>query len=482
MELSGDINKDILNIKRSFHSADDLKLSEFVLRSGARIAVFFIEGASDLKNQRDVLNNLLESDIRKVTAQSLMASILAACGLSAVKGIQECLDVILRGDTLILIDGDTEAIAFATAKWEGRSVAEPPTSSILRGPREGFTENIKINLTLLRRRLKTPDLMFDSVKIGRYSSTQVSVCYISSIADDNIVRKVKERIKVIDIDGIIDSYYIEEAISEHKYSPMAQVGISEKPDIVCAKLLEGRVAILVDGSPIALTLPFLFFENIQESGDYYNNPTHANFLRMLRVFALLVGIFLPGVYVTLQLFHFVMLPQEFLLNLMNSVQGLPMTPLLEMVFVLMLFEIIHEASLRMPRYVGMAMSIVGALVLGDTAVKAGLISTPSIMIVALSSISLYTVPDQVGTFKMLRMINVLISGVAGLLGTILFFITLLVYLCNMDSYGTPYLAPYAPLIRDDLKDGIIKDRMIASRLRPLSIPNKNRVRRKVSDE
>ena len=383
---------------------------------------------------------------------------------------------ILSGFVLVMMQGEDKAISCPCQGFEKRTIQEPPTSAVLKGPREGFVEDITINISLIRRKLKSSDLKVEELTVGRYTKSRVCVAYVDSIADSHVVKKIKQRLNQIDIDGIVDSYYIQAFLEEKHSKLFKQVGNSEKPEVVISKLLEGRVAVVVDGSPLVLTLPFTLLEDLQSSDDYYIHPMHASFVRMLRLWGFIISMTLPGIYVALQSFHFSLLPIDFLITLQSSIQGLSFPPLIEILVVLFLFEILNEASIRMPKYLGMALSIIGALVLGDTAVKAGVISSPAVIMVAVSGIMLYMVPDQTQTASILRIIFTVLGGIAGFYGLTVGFVWLTSYLLTFDSYGTPYFAPYAPRIALDKKDGIIKDRIENMKTRPKSIPNKNLVR------
>lgn len=383
---------------------------------------------------------------------------------------------ILSGFVVVIMEGENKALSCPCQGFEKRMIQEPPTSAVLKGPREGFVEDITINVSMLRRKLKSTDLKIEEITVGRYTKNKVCVAYIDSIADEHIVKKIKQRLNQIDIDGIIDSYYVQAFLEEKHSKLFKQVGNSEKPEVIVSKLLEGRVAIVVEGSPLVLTLPFTLLEDLQSSDDYYIHPAHASFVRMLRLWGFIISMTLPGIYVALQSFHFSLLPIDFLITLQSSIQGLSFPPLIEILVVLFLFEILNEASLRMPKYLGMALSIIGALVLGDTAVKAGVISSPAVIMVAVSGIMLYMVPDQTQTASFLRIIFTILGGIAGFYGLTVGFVWLTSYLLTFDSYGTPYFAPYAPRIPQDKKDGIIKDRIENMKTRPKSIPNKNRIR------
>ncbi len=406
----------------------------------------------------------------------IMNNVLLVGGLNKVENMEDCEKAVLEGNALIMVDGEAEAIVCSITKLEERGIEEPPTSAVINGSREGFVESLKINTTLIRKRLPTTALKIEQLTVGVYTKTKVNIMYLDDIVDKAVVKKVKEKLKEIKLDGVIDSHYLVNYLEENKNSIFKQVGKAEKPDIIVAKMLEGRVAIVVDGSPLVLTVPFMLLEDLQNSDDYYQGSFRISFIRFIRFFGVAISMVLPGMYVAVQLYHYKVVPLKFLVTLMNSIQGLPFPPFMEMLFVIVLFEILYEASLRMPKYLGIALGIVGALVLGDTAVKAGLISPPAVMIVALSGISFYTIPDQSAQLSLLRIAFTLIGGTMGLYGITIAFILLIAHLSSMNSYGTPYLAPYAPRIKDDLADGIFKKDVIGRDTRPLSIPSQKKKR------
>ena len=337
-----------------------------------------------------------------------------------------------------------------------RNIMEPPTSTVLLGPREGFIENIADNLGLIKKRLTTKDLKIIDIEVGKYTKTRVSILYLNTIADIKIVKKIVNKIKQINIDAILDSYYLVSFLEERPNSIFKQVGQTEKPDALVSKLLEGRVAILTDGSPIALTLPFILIEDLHSPDDYYQKSFRVSFVRLVRLIGVFAAVLLPGFYLAIELYHYKIIPLNLLVTLSNATANLPFGPLLEMLFVIILFEILYEANARMPRYLGMALSIVGALILGDTAVKAGLVSSPAVMIVALSGITIYTVPNEAGQLSLLRLGFTLAGGMMSFYGIVILLVFLIFYLANFNSYGSPYLAPMAPFIYGDQKDAIVK--------------------------
>lgn len=423
--------------------------------------------------ESSVIRPLAEKGVREVIGNTY-----SPAPVRRIKKAAEAVPEIASGATALFIEGETGGYIFSVKKWERRSVSEPPTSSVLKGPREGFTEDITVNTSLLRRRLKDPHLVIRERKIGRHTSTAVAVCYLSDVTAKETVDLVNERLDKIDIDGIIDSSYVMKFIEDSPTSLFPQVGALEKPDVVAAKLLEGRVAILVDGSPIVLTVPHILLESFQDSQDYFKRNSRVTMTRFLRLFGALIALFLPAVFVAVQEFQYQVLPLKFLITILNSTNGTPLSPTLEMVLVLIIFDILNEASVRMPRYVGMALSIVGAIVLGETAVSAGLLSSPAVLVTALSSIGLYLVPDDVGTYSLLRLVFVATAALLGVLG-ILFAATLLVrHLVTLRSFGSDYTAPYAPLVKADLKDGFVKREITDMVTRPESIANANPTRLK----
>lgn len=413
----------------------------------------------------------------KITLDGLVKSVIYIAETKTSSDEEGARHLLLSGDAVIFVDGLKDFIVCNLRKWDKRSISEPPTSTVMRGPREGFIEDLKTNLSLIERRVKSPGLAIEKMHIGRIGNTAVALVYLSNIADKELVESVRKKLKSIDVDAVLDSHYLQPVLEERPLSVFHQTGISEKPDIVVSKMLEGRVAIVVDGSPMVITVPFMLVEDYQSSEDYYERASLATFLRVIRIMSVFFSILLPGLYVALQEFHYSMIPLRFLITVMTSVNGIPLSPLTEVLFVILLFEIIREASVRMPRAVGMAMSIVGALVLGDTAVKAGIISSPAVMITALSSIALYTAPNQEGTMTLLRIAFTVLGGLGGMYLLLCGILYLVLYLCSLSGFGVPYMSPFAPLIFADLKDSFYRVSLLRMNDRPVSIKNKNKKRR-----
>ena len=464
-------------LNKRFENCSDFVCGQINTSDNSVIQFAYIE---NLINKTQANNSIFEalkkaSDIK--TEDDILSCVTIARSTKQTE-LKDIFNSILSGFILLFFKESDVCVSCPCQGYEKRAVTEPPTSAVLKGPREGFVEDITTNLSLIRRKLKTPDLKVEEMHIGKYTQSKVCVVYISSIADKNVVNKIKQKLKGIEIDGIIDSYYLQSNLEQKHSALFKQVGNTEKPEVATSKLLEGRVVIFADGSPLALTLPFTLLEDFQSSDDYYNHPMHSSFVRLLRLWGYIISITLPGIYVALQSFHFALLPIDFLISIQSSIQDLSFPPLIEILVVLFLFEILNEASIRMPKYLGMALSIVGALVLGDTAVQAGIISPPSVIMVAVSGITLYMVPDQTATASILRLFFTVIGGVAGFYGMLLGMVALTTYLMTFDSYGTPYFSPYAPSIKPDKKDGFMMVNNTEMLTRPQSIPNINKVRQK----
>lgn len=469
----------ILNkVKEILHFSTDFKVRE-VQFFDTQLFIAYIAPLTDnnLLNE-SVIKPLVEFDeqIDGDVCSFIQEQVLANNEVQTQDDINQFVTELLKGRAGIIIDRSGKLLTCDVEKIVVRPIQEPPSSAVIKGPREGFNESIKYNLSLIRKKLPTPNLVVDSFSVGKYTKTQVAVVYLQDIADKNVVKEIERRISKVDIDGVVDSYYISAYLQSKPNSMFKQVGDTEKPDILVSKMLEGRVGIIVDGSPIVLTLPFILVEDLQESDDYYSQPLKVAFLRILRLIGVVLAVLLPGTYVAIQLYHYKILPTEFLITIMDTTQGIPFTPFTEVLFIVLLFEILYEANLHMPQYMGMALSIVGALILGETAVNAGLVSPPAVMIVALSGLTFYVVPNQASQFSLLRILYIFVGATLGLFGILAFTVWVVSYLSSFDSYESAYLAPTAPYIKGDMKDFLIKVPLDKMKTRPQAIANNKRNR------
>ena len=481
--LSENLDKNLKELKKLLPS-EDILTYEFDSQDRVRCAIVYADGVVN----KQLLGDLVARPISKTSLKSkneggryeikfeTIEKTALFPELKQPKDFNEAVKEILDGNSLLLVDGLKTGLIVGAKLLPVRTVMEPPTDIAVKGPREGFIEDVKTNMSLVRKRLKTPDLRFQTLRVGKRSDTAVTVCWLEGTANTEVKDRILEKLNSFSIDNVPDSSYIAALLAPRKHSVFRSIGTTEKPDIFTAKLAEGRVGILVDGSPIALTAPFLLTEDLQSSEDYFISPFMATIFRLLRLIAVFVAVLLPAFYVSAQIFKMQLLPLGLMLTIASSVRELPLSPSLEMFVVLLLLEVLKEASIRMPKYVGMSLSIVGALVLGETAVSAGFLSTPAIIIVAFSGICLYTVPNFVETGSILRWVFLIIAGSMGPFGIVLFCAFLLYYLLSSDSFGTPILAPFSPLISRDLRDTAIKYDLFRLKRRPKILQSENETR------
>lgn len=464
-------------ISSAFVGTNDMIRLDFNIGSLAA-AMFYIDGLID----KELLDEHILRPLKRIEhfarpyADSLNKFTMMTTPLRLEVDIEEGIKIVAGGDIVLLIEGGESLYVYSEKKYPTRAIQEPPVANVLRGPREGFVEDLKTNITMLRRRFATPDLKMEILQVGKYTNTRVCIAYLGTVADDSIVNEVRKKIAAIEIDGIVESSYIARYLENKKLSIFSQVGASEKPDTVTGKMLEGRVAIFVDGSPMVLTVPFVLFESYQTSEDYYLKSYRSSLIRMVRLMAMFIAIMLPATYVALQQFQYQMLPFKILVSIIDSVSTIPLSPAIEMMLMLVMFEILSETSIRMPRYIGMALSIMGAIVLGETAVSAGIVSSPTILVTALSTIGLYCVPDETNAASLLRLLFVAIGGVLGIFGIVAAGVFLIAYLCTIESFGVAYCSPLAPMLTHDWQDGVFKDITGEMVERPYTIPTKNRTR------
>jgi spore germination protein KA len=409
-------------------------------------------------------------------------NIINVAELKRIATLQEVIRHISSGDTVLLIDGCSQALVAGTRGWESRSINTPENELVIYGPKEGFIENLRSNTALIRRRLKSSNFKIESMVIGKITQTDVVLCYIDNIAPPQLVDEVRKRLQMIDIDAVLDSNYIQELIMEHKSTIFSQAEQTEKPDRAAAHLLEGRICILVDGSPMALVLPVTFPRYWISPEDYYIHYIPASLFRIGRFLAFLVALTLPSVYVAVISYHQEMVPTALYLTIAASRQGIPFPSFVEALLLELTFEMLREAGLRLPRAVGPAVSIVGALIIGDAAVRAGLVSTPMVVVVAFTGIASFVTPSyNAGIIvRTARFAFLAAAALLGFLGIMIVFIIMLIRMASLSSFGMPYLSPIAPLNTRELTDVILRRPWFKMRERPYQEGMKNQVRQNIA--
>lgn len=378
------------------------------------------------------------------------------CVNTELTDFNECINSILSGCTLIFVDGQTTALSLSLQKFEKRAVKESDAEAITRGSREGFTEVLSTNITLIRRIIKDSCLVFENMTIGRQTKTNVAVCYIKGTANQEIIDEVRKRLKNIKTEAILESGYLEAYIEDSPFSIFPTVFNSERPDTVAGKVLEGRVAIICDGTPSVLTVPNLFVDYLQFGEDYNNRWFFSTIIRPVRLLAFLLSTMGPAIYIAALCFHQDVIPFKLLMTIMYSLKGVPLPPLIEMLVLTILFEIIKESGLRMSRALGQSVSIVGGLIVGEAAVQAGIFSTSAVVVIAATSISAFIISKLDATVFIMRVVLMIAANTIGFLGIALCSMGFFAYACALKSFGVPYLSPITPLCGKDWKDTFVR--------------------------
>jgi len=478
------LNVDLL--KTALGNSNDVKVRPFRFGPGGNLngILMFIDGLVDgsfiteaivrpLVNWRVADEPLPSPDDGLM--ESLHLEVLYAGDIRVVDTLEGLASGCLSGDTILLVDGCETGLDISTKGWDKRGVTEPQSETVVRGPREGFTENLRTNTALVRRKIHDTHLRVEHLVVGHKTKTSVCIIYLEDVAKPEVVKAVQSRISRLDVDSILESGYIEEYIEDAPFSPFATVGYSEKPDVVAARILEGRVAIIVDGTPFVLTAPMLFVESFQTSEDYYARAVYASLTRLLRFVAYFMAVFAPAVFIALTAFHQELIPTTLLFTIANAREGTPFPVFIETSIMVFSFEILREAGIRLPRPVGQAISIVGALVMGEAAVSAGLVGAPVVITIALTAVATFLVPTQSDSASLLRIIMMVVASFAGWYGISIALLAVLIHLASLTSFGVPYFEGFA--WNHDLQDTVIRMPLWAMVKRPRSLAGRDTTRR-----
>ncbi len=448
IELGPDLDDNAHNLRSALGGGDDVNLHR--LRCGPDNA---IAGVLVYLSTLVDHNTMTEAILRPLTGwrcpgrrpprgrellDTLAQEVLCAGDIQTVAALTELSYACLSGDTVLLLDGCQAGLVIHTRGWKSRGITEPQSETVVRGPREGFTEDLRTNVSMMRRKIRSGRLQFDHMVVGRKTKTNLCVMYLDGVADPKVVKEVKSRLDSLEVDSILESGCLEEYIEDAPFSIFATTGYSEKPDVTAARVLEGRVAILIDGTPFSLTAPMLFIESFQTAEDYYARPIYASIIRLLRFVAFFITVFAPAVYIALTTFHHELIPTTLLFTIANAREGTPFPVFVEALIMVFAFEILREAGIRLPRPVGQAISIVGALIMGDAAVSAGVVGAPMVITIALTAVAGFIVPSQNEAGSILRIIMMVLGAFMGFYGVSLGFLAMLVYLATLYSFGVPY--------------------------------------------
>lgn len=438
--------------------------------SDDKISNFFMKDISDyVKNRKKNLFEALFTSLENSIPNS---------HLQTVDTYDKLYYFLSSGYTAIFVDDESRGIVIETKSQLDRGVTEASSEAVVRGPKDSFTENNATNLGLIRKRIKDSNLWFDETVVGRRTKTKVTIAYIQDVADKERVQHIKQKLEQIDVDGILDSGYIREFILKENKSSFPQFKSTERPDIACSALLDGKIVVLVENSPFVLITPGLLIDYLHSPEDNYQKPINTNFTRILRFLAFIITIITPGFYIAVTTFNHQMIPNELLISLALQREGVPFPTAFEILMLIITFEILRESDIRIPNAMGAAISIVGALVLGDAAVSAGIISPIVVIIVAITAISglLYTDIDFVNATRLWRIIFIFASMTAGLVGFVIAGIIFITKLCSLETGNVPYLAPISPFYSQDQANFLFRKSRDKVRYRPKFLSQKNRKR------
>lgn len=478
-KLTPDLKRNEQLLKDLFHNCYDVVFHPLQVEGLAPMLLIYVNGLCDTDHLEGVFLKLLftEGMPRQLqeSGQTYAERAIPFGQIMKASKLSDIATSMLNGNAVFLGEGDDQALIVKISGWEKRTVEEPASESFIRGPREGFIESVSTNISMIRRRLRTPRLKMELATVGDLSQTPVVISYIEGIATEAVIEEIRSRIGRIQIDGILDSGYIEQFIEDSPFSPFPQVLNTERPDVAAGQLLEGRVAILVDGSPFALIVPVTFWSSMQSGEDYYERVVIGTAIRSLRVIFLFIALFLPSFYVAITTFHQEMIPTSLLLSIAAAREKSPFPSLIEALIMEITFEALREAGIRLPRQVGSAVSIVGVLVIGESAVRAGIVSAPLVIVVSLTGIASFTMPRySLGiAIRLLRFPIIILAGTLGLYGIALGLVAVLFHVNSLHSFGVPFFAPVTPLVPENLKDVFVRAPLWSRIFRPRYIAYKN---------
>ncbi len=483
-KLSKSLEENI-NMFKSIFSEDTLLITRrFQNRflASVKCCIIYFDGMVDTKalNENIIVpilyNNLSVEICIENLLEELQHKIITANNVNIVEDVDTLISSVMYGNTIFLLEGYEKALMIDSKGWKSRSISEPESAKVVRGPREGFNESILTNTTLIRKIINDSNLKFKYRNIGKRTHTKICICYIKDLALDEIIKELERRLDEIDIDGVLDSGYIQELIRDAPLSPFETVGYSERPDTIASKLLEGRVALIVDGSPIVLTVPYIMIESAQSSEDYYNNFIFGSFNRLLRATATILSVSVPALYVAVVAYHQEMLPTPLLLSIYASKKGVPFPTILSMFIMLIIFDVLREASTRMPSSIGQAVNIVGTLVLGQAAVEAKLVTAHVVILTALGGMLALMNITAIGAIIVIRAYLLISASLMGVYGFLFGAIIVLLHLMNLRSFGVPYMMNTSTIKNHNFQDSWIRAPWWMMTLRPKIMGAKNLVR------
>ena len=466
------MNKNIDMIKKNLGNSSDI-----VIRNLENISYIYLESVSS----DDKISNFLLKSITKLTnidnlLEELKSNIYNS-HIEIISDINDSYYYLASGYTCLFINNEDKYIAIETKLKIDRGVTESTSEPLIRGPKDSFTENNAINLGLIRKRIKDPKLRIDEIKLGRRTSSKTSIIYIDDIVNKDSVNQIKKILGKIDIDGILDTGYLRDFLEKEQKSLFPKIISTERPDLTCQNLLNGKIIIMVENSPYVIILPAVLSDFFKTSEDYYQSSVSSSFSRILKWIAFIITITAPSIYIACMTFNQEMIPDQLLISLATQRSQVPFPTFIEVIIFVIFFEILREADIKSPNASGASMSIVGALILGDAAVTAGIVSPFVIIVVAITSVCelVFTDMDFINAIRQWRLLFIISTVFTGLLGIVIISLILIIELASIENLQAPYLEPYSPLNIDNLKDSILLFKTTKRKKRN-TVLTKNKVR------
>lgn len=485
--LTTDLSSNLERVKQEIGHQSDIRFREFKLGgTNIRAAIIFIDGLTDVPflDEHVIKPLMLDFTLTRPEQEQLTDMIkdhfLTVSGVKKVNTLKEVIAEVFFGFTALLIDGSSDVLVIPAKNVKSRNIEEPVTETLVRGPRIGFNETLSDNTALMRLRVPDPNLTMIHYQVGERAKKNLVVVYMKGIANDELVAEVKRRIEKINIDDVPESGYIEQLIEDNPFTPFPQMQNTERPDRVISALMEGRVAILLDGTPFALIAPVTFSMLLQSPEDYYERWIPSTLIRFMRYLSAFVSLFLPSIYIAFISFHQGLIPTKLAIYIAGTREGVPFPSLIESLIMEVSIEILREAGLRLPQPVGQTVGLVGGLVIGEAAVRAGIVSPIMVIVVAVTAISSFAIPQYGAgiSLRLLRFSGMFAAAFLGLYGVILFFLMLAIHFVKLKSFGVPYVTPAAPYRLNDWKDLIIRMPLFMMIHRPKMMFTKDKVRQK----
>lgn len=476
------------NIQQQFGNEHDFRAREIEIFRDMPATILYFSSLVDKESiSKDVIQPLLrastDNDVKELSVEQIGERIIKKCLYHAEVQTQNepsaVINDLLRGNTILLIDGIEHAIIINTKKVDKRSITQPDTEQVIRGPRDGFIESLETNVALLRDRLPIADFKVKPLEVGSMTKSSVCLFYIDGIANPSLLKDVEERLSRIDIDRILDAGYIEQFIQDNPRSPFPQVKNTERPDVAVGNLLEGRILLMVDGSPFALIVPATFIMFYQSSEDYNERTNMMSVIRFIRFVSIIFSLITPSAYVAVISYHPELIPTAFSVAITSGRAGVPFPAVIEVFLMEAAMEVLREATVRMPKQVGGALSIVGVLVVGQAAVMAGFVSPITVVVIAITTIGSFSTPaySMATGFRMMRFPLLFLTGILGIYGLVLGLILIVNHLVSLRSFGVPYFSPISPMNWGGMKDSFIRAplRWIIDRPEELHVSNRKRI-------